>query len=51
MDVAGGRGDPINKSLMAGNAIFVRLDHLQPLPAALGVIELVTPNRTGIRTG
>jgi hypothetical protein len=41
MDVAGGRSDPINKSLMACNAILVRLDQfLQPLPAALGAIEV-----------
>jgi hypothetical protein len=41
MDVASGRGNPINKSLMACNAILVRLDQfLQPLPAALGAIKL-----------
>src|SRR5262245_58565959 len=41
MNVASGRGNPINKSLMAGNAILVCLDQfLQPLPAVLGAIEL-----------
>jgi sterol desaturase/sphingolipid hydroxylase (fatty acid hydroxylase superfamily) len=34
MDVPGRRSDPVNKRLMAGNAILVRLDQfLQPLPA------------------
>src|SRR5262245_13825659 len=41
MDVASNRGNPINKSLMACNAILVRLDQfLQPLPALLCAIEL-----------
>jgi hypothetical protein len=32
MDVASGKGNPINKSLMACNAILVRLDQfLQPV--------------------
>src|SRR5260370_27593006 len=41
MDVASRRRDPVNKSLMTRNGILVRLDQsLQPLPAALGAIEL-----------
>src|SRR5207302_4830970 len=41
MDVASGGGDPVNKSLMSCNGILVRLDQfLQPLPAALGAIEV-----------
>ena len=41
MDVASHRGNPINESLMARNAILVRLDQfLQPLPAVLGAVEV-----------
>src|SRR5262245_50744880 len=41
MDVASGRGNSINESLMACKAILVRLDQfLEPLPAALGAVEL-----------
>src|SRR5262249_30508393 len=41
MDVASGRGNPINESLMAGKAILLRLDQfLQPPPAAPGAIEV-----------
>src|SRR5262245_49163239 len=41
MDVASGRGNPVNKGLMALNAILVRVDQLlQPLPTARGAIEV-----------
>src|SRR5450759_1153463 len=41
MDVAGGGGDPVNKRLMPCNGILVRVDQfLQPLPAALGAVEV-----------
>jgi hypothetical protein len=44
MDVASRGGDPVNKSLMACNAILVHVDQfLQPLPAA--------PSRSWCRTG
>src|SRR5450756_1862260 len=41
MDVASGGGDPVNKRLMPCNGILVRVDQfLQPLPAALGAVEV-----------
>src|SRR3982074_768063 len=41
MDVASGGGDSGNKNLMTCNGILARLDQsLQPLPAALGAIEV-----------
>src|SRR5437899_593059 len=41
MDVASRGGDPVNKSLMACNAILVHVDQfLQPLPAALAAVEM-----------
>ena len=41
MDVASRGGDAVNKGLMPCNGILVRVDQvLQPLPAALGAIEV-----------
>ena len=41
MDIASRRGDPVNKGLMACNRIPARIGQfLQPLPAALGAIEV-----------
>jgi len=43
MDVASRRGNPVNKNLMACNAILVRVDQLlQPFPAAFGTVEPAT---------
>jgi hypothetical protein len=41
MDIASRRDDPVNKGLMACNRIPARIGQfLQPLPAALGAIEV-----------
>src|SRR5262249_43427563 len=41
MDVAGGWGNPINKSLMTCNRLVVPLTQfLEPLPTAVGAIEV-----------
>ena len=51
MDVASRRGDPVNKSLMSCSGILVRADQfLQPLPAALGAVEVddIKPVRSRI---
>jgi len=54
MDVPGRGSDPVNKRLMAGNAILVRLDQfLQPFPAVLCTVEVddLEPVRPRVNEG